>query len=368
MSVPISTRAFALTLGMVGTTGLALAAPTSELYVVENVTTATGGESLLAVAVDADGNAWLADGDTTVYYLPAGGSLRTFTTGVGTDMDVVRLAPDGTVVVSGYPATGWDVDGTLLWSASCGYGNPQGMDVGPDGVVYLSNRYELCSIDPSTSTPVVSRFGSYGQIAQALAVDAEAGDLFVSFGAFASTSTWSLDLLDASTGAVKTNLAGPGELYTNTGLADDGDRGLLIAERSSNTLQLLDDDGGLTELAAGFTRIGDVSIGLDGYIYITDPGSSTVYRLDRDPDDDGIDDLDDTCTDSASGAVVDADGCSGAQVVENTCGSASDWKNLGQYVSCVTKAANDAVKAGLLTNTESSAIKVAAAGTGKKTK
>ena len=57
-------------------------------------------------------------------------------------------------------------------------------------------------------------------------------------------------------------------------------------------------------------------------------------------------------------------------MVENTCGSSSDWKNHGQYASCVAQAANDAVKAGLLTNSEASAIKVAAAAssTGKKTK
>jgi len=76
-----------------------------------------------------------------------------------------------------------------------------------------------------------------------------------------------------------------------------------------------------------------------------------------DADGDGVDDNADQCAGTASGDVVDANGCSIAQ----HCPCDNNWKNHGKYVSCVAHAANDFVDAGLITQAQKSAI-VSAAG------
>ncbi len=348
--------------------GAAAAAPASTLYDLQTVVTATSGERLLSVAADVDGLVYIADGGDTVYvYDTDVGSIDTFISGVASDTDVVRLADDGTIVVSGQPATGWDADGNQLWSADCGYGNPQGMDVSSDGTVYMANGTEVCEIDVSGASASAATFGSYAEVSQGVAFDADTGELAVSFGRFADDTSWSLEVISSADGSSLDTLTGPGEVYTNTGLADDS-RGVLMADRASQSLVLIGDDGTITDLATGFARIADVSIGLDGHIYVSDTGDGVVYVLDRDTDDDGVDELDDDCEGTEDGAATGEDGCSGEQVVVEECGEADDWKNHGQYLVCVGESASDAVDAGLLTPKEAAALKSAAArsDTGKK--
>ena len=76
-----------------------------------------------------------------------------------------------------------------------------------------------------------------------------------------------------------------------------------------------------------------------------------------DADGDGVPDGSDNCANTASGAVVDATGCSIAQY----CPCDNNWKNHGAYVSCVAHSANNFVAAGLITQAQKSAI-VSAAG------
>ena len=75
-----------------------------------------------------------------------------------------------------------------------------------------------------------------------------------------------------------------------------------------------------------------------------------------DSDDDGIIDDDDECSGTATGAPVDAVGCSGAQLVELQCPQYGPYKNHGKYVSCVSRAAEAALEDGLLTEEEKDAI------------
>jgi choice-of-anchor C domain-containing protein len=70
----------------------------------------------------------------------------------------------------------------------------------------------------------------------------------------------------------------------------------------------------------------------------------SVTALETDGDGDGVLDDDDECPDTEADALVDDAGCSIAQY----CPCDEDWKNHGQYVSCVAQAAGDFVELGLL--------------------
>jgi hypothetical protein len=82
-----------------------------------------------------------------------------------------------------------------------------------------------------------------------------------------------------------------------------------------------------------------------------------------DGDGDGVPDGEDACPGTAPDDVVDADGCSIAQLCPCAAprGSAEAWRNHGAYVSCVAHAAERFLAAGLLTEAEKDAV-VSAAG------
>ncbi len=69
-----------------------------------------------------------------------------------------------------------------------------------------------------------------------------------------------------------------------------------------------------------------------------------------DSDGDGVDDDLDLCADSASGDTVDADGCS----IADHCPCDDDWKNHGDYVSCVSETTEAFEDAGLIVDGDSS--------------
>jgi hypothetical protein len=108
----------------------------------------------------------------------------------------------------------------------------------------------------------------------------------------------------------------------------------------------------------GVTRTTDPSYNCCGDCDVGTPGSQNVL----DSDGDGVPDCLDACTDTVAcfetggGVLVDLDGCSGEQLVELACPCDGEWNNHGRYVSCVTREANDQVRAGLLTHQERGAI------------
>ena len=84
-------------------------------------------------------------------------------------------------------------------------------------------------------------------------------------------------------------------------------------------------------------------------------GDGVGDACDIDEDGDGVSDDDDLCPASPEEGYVDEDGCSGAQSVDLECPcdpGAPGWKNHGQYVSCVSHAAEDQLEAGLITEEE----------------
>lgn len=89
-------------------------------------------------------------------------------------------------------------------------------------------------------------------------------------------------------------------------------------------------------------------------------GACGCDTADVDGDGDGVLECFDGCPDTAAGARIDADGCSGAQLVAQAC-SAASFRNHGGFVSCVAHAANTARDAGLIDDAEHGALVSAAA-------
>jgi hypothetical protein len=82
---------------------------------------------------------------------------------------------------------------------------------------------------------------------------------------------------------------------------------------------------------------------------------------DIDDDGDFVLDSDDLCPGTAPDAQIDVDGCASDQRQEKNCPSDAEWRNHGQYVSCVSHEADDQVDIGLITRQEANAMVSSAA-------
>lgn len=110
------------------------------------------------------------------------------------------------------------------------------------------------------------------------------------------------------------------------------------------------------DLAPDWLRIGTDVVGAGAF--------NAAFSLvgETDADGDGVPDSQDRCADTTAGAIVNADGCSIEQLAP--CAGPADggtWKNHGEYVSTVARAAESFVAAGLITEAEQDAILSAAA-------
>lgn len=87
-------------------------------------------------------------------------------------------------------------------------------------------------------------------------------------------------------------------------------------------------------------------------------GDGDGDACDGDTDGDGVsDDAEPAeCIDTPLDVAVGDQGCSGAQLVDATCGSCDAYDNVGGYVSCVSAATNQARGEGLLTGKEKASI------------
>jgi len=89
-------------------------------------------------------------------------------------------------------------------------------------------------------------------------------------------------------------------------------------------------------------------------------GNGEGNVCDGDIDGDNVSNANDQCMNTASNTAINSSGCNAAQFIELSCDRTS-FANHGRYVSCVAKAANDAVNDGLLPkNKKSDYIKQAA--------
>ena len=85
-------------------------------------------------------------------------------------------------------------------------------------------------------------------------------------------------------------------------------------------------------------------------------GDGQGDACDGDDDADAVGDGSDLCHATPLGELVNADGCSGTQFVELTCGTADTHPNHGSYVSCVAHATNQARSQGLVTGKQGGVI------------
>jgi hypothetical protein len=84
-------------------------------------------------------------------------------------------------------------------------------------------------------------------------------------------------------------------------------------------------------------------------------GDGEGDACDGDRDGDGINNEGDRCAASPLGKPVDAEGCTGAQLIERDC-IREQFEQHGQFVSCVTQVASDAAAQGLISKEEKKAL------------
>ncbi|MBI2986440.1 MAG: SBBP repeat-containing protein [Deltaproteobacteria bacterium] len=104
---------------------------------------------------------------------------------------------------------------------------------------------------------------------------------------------------------------------------------------------------------------GTIIVEFNGQVTEVGPGGSGTFSPDSDGD--GVPDHKDQCSGTPSGKVVDANGCSGEQLIAKACPcagptSGGSWKNHGTYVSCVTREAERVAKSGLINQKDKGAI------------
>ena len=80
--------------------------------------------------------------------------------------------------------------------------------------------------------------------------------------------------------------------------------------------------------------------------------SGQIILSSGDEDGDGVPDINDDCSGTLANEVVNENGCS----IDQLCPCETQWRNHGQYVSCIARAAEDFVAAGLITGAEQGAI------------
>lgn len=85
-------------------------------------------------------------------------------------------------------------------------------------------------------------------------------------------------------------------------------------------------------------------------------GDGTGDACDSDDDADNIPDNLDNCPGSTLGDLIDATGCSSTQLFEVHCPSSGEYRNHGQYVSCVVDEAERQVEIGLLNEEDKGSI------------
>lgn len=90
-------------------------------------------------------------------------------------------------------------------------------------------------------------------------------------------------------------------------------------------------------------------------------GDGSGDQCDADDDSDGIADAVDACAGTASGASINASGCSSPQLFEYVCSTSGAYRNHGEYVSCVAAEAIRQVSVGMMTEDQKGAVIAAAA-------
>jgi len=144
----------------------------------------------------------------------------------------------------------------------------------------------------------------------------------------------------------------------NDGVPDGGDNCPLAANPGQEDF----DQDGAGDICDADDDNDGVPDGGDNCPLMANPGQEDFDHdgagdaCDPDDDNDGVPDGGDQCPNTSPATVVDATGCSIAQL----CPCDAQWRNHGDYVSCVAHATNAFVAAGLITGAEKGVIQSAA--------
>jgi hypothetical protein len=150
------------------------------------------------------------------------------------------------------------------------------------------------------------------------------------------------------------------DFYFEAELDSDGDG---IADGEDNC----PDDANADQADSDFDGLGDVCDPDDDDDGVLDEDDNCAFfynpdqsdfdgdgegdECDGDSDGDGVGNDDDLCPESSLDSLTNADGCTGAQFIDYSC-DADDFSNHGGYVSCVADAANQAADEGLIAQNE----------------
>jgi hypothetical protein len=286
----------------------------------------------------------------------------------------------------------YDPDGALVWSKRAGgTGGDRGDGIATDGAgnSYVTgllagtgtfgagevNQITLTSAggadifvakyDPNGTLVWAKRAGaSVSDLGHGVATDG-AGNAYVT-GLFQHTVTFGAG---EANGTTLTSSAGTADIFVvrfsgvldtdGDGIADDDDN--CPGDVNANQLDTdLDGEGDACDIDDDNDTVADAgdNCPLDPNANQADAdGDGAGNACDADLDGDGVIDAADACVPTQTGAVVNSDGCSIADLVP----CSSPWKNHGAYVSTIVNTAKDFLDLGLITEEQRDAIVSAAA-------
>ncbi len=190
------------------------------------------------------------------------------------------------------------------------------------------------------------------------------GQAFFNDGMLLADGTYWEDFVNLATGA--------DDLSFGFGVQQRGGGSLVSGLDASGGYDYRPDDATSTFISGGFltpdglwcyilSHEALIETDGDGFCHAADTddldGNGYPDDCEIDGDSDGVPDDVDACANTASGAVVDAAGCSIAQI----CPCDDAWKNKGAYQSCVAKASDAFVGWSLLTDDEADDVVASAA-------
>lgn len=168
--------------------------------------------------------------------------------------------------------------------------------------------------------------------------------------------TWGSD--DIASGVsirAKTGGADSGSAIGSPGAMNVGVSATIVAQINPDGTVVAKINGAGNQIVNAGHVAGHITLRSWGQVWVDNLTISYSLAV-HDDDSDGVDNDHDFCAATAAGASVDAQGCSGVQLITQACPTAGPYRNHGAYVSCVSNSAEDAVEAGLLTDAEADVI------------
>ena len=200
------------------------------------------------------------------------------------DLDsVIKFRPDGTVAES-------FGSGMFIW--------PHGIDVDPDGNVWVTDAVGEQRTPAGTRGHIVVKFSPTGEVLMTLGTDGEAGggrdhfnapadvvvaddgSIFVADGHADRTNNRVVKFAADGTYLKEWGRTGyaPGEFRTLHAIALDNEGRLFVADRSNNRIQIFDQEGEFLAQWTQFGRPSGISFDAHGRIYVADSESDDIQN------------------------------------------------------------------------------------------